>query len=115
MWNDDMSTAPLGKEVTVTRQVTVDGKKQDRKFREHHVAPVWLATSDGKVQRSYLIPTLKGVPGRWAGFNEGSALPIAWQEFVTPKHPNAVSDLGLNIVTKSTEFGIIPHAKGSAA
>lgn len=87
-----MNSAPLGKEVTVTRQVTVDGQKQDRQFREHHIAPVWLATSDGKVQRSYWIPALRGAKGRWAGFNEGSTLPIAWMPFEVPSHPGILSD-----------------------
>lgn len=91
-WNHDMSTAPLGKEVTVTRKVTVDGQKLDKDYIEHHVAPVWLATSDGKVQRSYWIPALRGAKGRWAGFNEDSKLPIAWQDFIVPAHPGLASD-----------------------
>lgn len=91
-WSFDMSTAPLGKEVTVTRQATVDGKKQDRQFREHHIAPVWLATADGKVHRSYWLPATKTSGGRWAGFNEGSKEPIAWQDFVVPAHPGLVSE-----------------------
>lgn len=90
-WNHDMSTAPLGTEVTVTRQVTVDGKKQDRQFREHHIAPVWLATADGKVHRSYWIPAMKTSKGRWAGFAEGEQ-PIAWQDFIVPAHPGLVSE-----------------------
>jgi hypothetical protein len=91
-WDHDMAAAPLGKEVSVVRQVTVDGRKVDRNVREHHVAPVWLATADGKVHRSYWIPEIKGQPGRWAGFNTGSTLPIAWQDFIVPAHPNLVSD-----------------------
>jgi hypothetical protein len=87
-----MSQAPLGKEVSVTRQVTVDGQKQDRQFREHHVAPVWLATVDGKVHRSYWIPASKGAGGRWAGFNEKSKEMIAWMHFEVPAHPGTASN-----------------------
>ncbi|MGV2099022.1 hypothetical protein [Rhizobium sp. 21-4511-3d] len=89
-WNFDMTAAPLGKEVTVTRQVTVDGEKQDRQFKEHHVAPVWLATADGKVHRSYWIPAMKTSAGRWAGFSENSDQPIAWMPFEVPAHPDAI-------------------------
>lgn len=90
-WNFDMASAPLGKEVSVTRQVTVDGQKQDRQFREHHVAPVWLATVDGKVHRSYWIPPIKGAAGRWAGFNENSKEMVAWMPFEVPAHPGVLS------------------------
>lgn len=90
-WNHDMSAAPLGKEVTKTREITVEGVKQDREYREHHVAPVWLATADGKVQQSYWIPAMKTSKGRWAGFNEDSKLPMAWMTFEVPAHPGVVS------------------------
>lgn len=90
-WNHDMSSAPLGKDVTVTRQVTIDGKTQDRQFREHHVAPVWLAAADGKVHRSYWIPEMKTSKGRWSGFAEGEQ-PIAWQHFIVPEHPGIHSE-----------------------
>lgn len=86
-WNHDMSTAPLGKEVTVTRIV----KGEERQFREHHIAPVWLATADGKVHRSYWIPAMKTSKGRWAGFAEGEQ-PIAWQHFIVPVHPGLASE-----------------------
>lgn len=82
-WNLDMTTAPLGKLVTVTRTV----KGEPKNYDEYHVAPIWIATSKGGVQRSYWVPATKTSEGRWAGFSAGSDEPVAWQEFVVPTHP----------------------------
>ncbi len=82
-WNHDITAAPRGKTVTVTRTV----KGEDRQFEEHHIAPLWIATKDGKVHRSYWIPAMKNTDGRWSGFSAGSDEPIAWQEYVVPVHP----------------------------
>lgn len=83
-WNFDITSAPRGKEITTT--ITVDGK--DRTKREYHVDPVWLATADGKVHRSYWLPATKNTAARWSGFTEKSAPPVAWQHFVVPVHPS---------------------------
>jgi len=68
---------------------------------------VWLATKCGKVIRSYWLDKT----GRWAGLGTKEQ-PVAWQLYVVPAHPNSVSDLGLNIVTKHTE---ISNSKTAAA
>jgi len=83
-FNFDMSVAPKGKLVTVIR--TVNGKQ--RSYQEHHVAPLWIATHDGKVHRSYWIPATNTSAGRWSGFSPDSSEPMAWQHFVTPVHPS---------------------------
>ncbi len=90
-WNYDMSSAPLGQEVTVTRKVTIDGVKHDKDYREHHIAPLWLAGADGKVYRSYWIPANNTSAGRWSGFSVGSQLPIAWMAFEVPVHPGVIA------------------------
>ncbi|MDR6818468.1 hypothetical protein J2X76_003645 [Neorhizobium sp. 2083] len=96
-WNHDIACAPRGKEVTVTRTV----KGEPVEYKEHHIAPVWLATADGNVHRSYWIPATKSSAGRWSGFNPTSPEPIAWQHFVVPEHPgNSV------IVHRHTEINL---------
>jgi len=82
-WNHDITFAPLGKEITVQRMI----KGEIREVREYHVAPVWLATADGKVHRSYWIPASGTSKGRWSGFSVDSPAPIAWQHFIVPVHP----------------------------
>ncbi|MBM7044107.1 hypothetical protein [Rhizobium lusitanum] len=91
IWSHDLTAAPLGTQVSVTRTV----KGVEKQIIEHHVAPVWLATADGKVHRSYWIPETKTSEGRWAGFTVGSNEPIAWQLYVVPTHPNHQSDSGV--------------------
>lgn len=73
-WNFDLSAAPK------------DGK-------------VWLASNCGKVIPTYWDKKRE----QWAGFATNGTPPVAWQPYVVPVHPNAVSDLGLNIVTKHSE------------
>ncbi|MBB3521084.1 hypothetical protein [Rhizobium sp. BK456] len=92
-WNHDISAAPRGQQVTVTRKVRTAEGSVDRDFTEHHVAPVWLARADGKVVRSYWVPATKQSTGRWAGFAENEQ-PVAWQVFVTPEHPFAAASQG---------------------
>lgn len=92
-WNHDISAAPRGHQVTVTRKVRTADGYADRDFTEHHVAPLWLARADGKVVRSYWIPAMKQSAGRRAGFAEDER-PVAWQHFVTPEHPFAAASQG---------------------
>ncbi|MGZ2449620.1 hypothetical protein ACVIRO_002374 [Rhizobium ruizarguesonis] len=88
-WNHDMASAPIGTEKIVTR--TVKGKPTA--VKEYHVDAVWLATKDGKVHRSYWIPTTAKVEGRWSGFSVGSDQPVAWQPYIVPDHPGALTAL----------------------
>lgn len=59
---------------------------------------VWLATKCGKVSATHWDKKREA----WIGL-AGNEQPVAWQRYVIPVHPNAVSDLGLNIVTKHSE------------
>jgi hypothetical protein len=95
MWNHDMTTAPRGRTVTVMRNTkTKDGviRVPVQEFEPEHV---WLASSCGKVIRSYWIPANKNHDGYWPGFaQKGGTQPIAWQPFVTPVHPFASNERG---------------------
>ena len=82
-WNHDITAAPRGKTVTVTRTV----KGEDRQFEESQVSEVWLATKCGRVIRSYWLGQTKFSPARWAGLAT-TGQPIAWQDYVVPVHPN---------------------------
>jgi len=78
-WSQDISTAPRGKMVPVTR-TTKDGPKAGEEYRREFILAV---QPDGVVAQSYWIPprytqTGKLLEGnRWSGFNLG-ADPIAW-------------------------------------
>ena len=97
-WSFDISAAPRGRIVNSTRTF---GTKTSN-HSEFVPDILWLATKFGKVSRSYWIPEAGKNPGRWSGLATGEQ-PVAWQPFVVPTHPNSVSDLGLNIVTKQSE------------
>lgn len=97
-WSFDITTAPRGRTVTHERRVG-DNIHEIRDFVPDFV---WLASKCGKVVLSYWIPEAGKNPGRWSGLATGEQ-PVAWQPYVVPAHPNAVSDLGLNIVTKHSE------------
>jgi len=97
-WNFDITAAPRGKTVTHERRVG-DSTHEIRDFVPDFI---WIASKCGKVIRSYWIPEAGKNPGRWSGLATGEQ-PIAWQPYAVPVHPNAVSDLGLNLVTKHSE------------
>jgi len=110
-WSFEISTAPKGRNITVMR--TARSKDGVTRFPVEEFEPdhVWLATKCGKVLKSYWIPETAKNEGRWAGLGTKEQ-PVAWQLYVVPAHPNSVSDLGLNIVTKHTE---ISNSKTAAA
>ena len=84
-WNENISEAPVGKEVTVTRLVPDKNSASGRSVKdlqEYQRDDVILASKCGKVIKSYWLPDEK----RWAGFNAGEQ-PVAWMAW--PKHPNA--------------------------
>jgi len=84
-WNFDISAAPRDRDI-------------------------WLATKCGSVLKSYWIE--KSGARRWAGLGTKEQ-PVAWQLFTIPAHPNAVSDLGLNIITKHSEIQANPEEVGA--
>jgi hypothetical protein len=78
-FSPDLTTAPRGKTVTVTR--TIGGKQ--REFEEFRSEYILAVHPDGMVSQSYWIPPRYTQSGkllegnRWSGFNVGSE-PIAW-------------------------------------
>ena len=93
-WNKNISEAPKGKTITVTKIVTVsegegDEKtkvKRSKEFEEHQKETVWLWTKCGKQTMSYWIPesdTSSG-GGRWSGLAKGEE-PLAWHGFHRPE------------------------------
>ena len=82
-WNFDIEEAPRGKSVKTERQIK-DGVRVIETFEPDIV---WMASSCGKVIRSYWIPESKTCRGRWAGFSAAGEQPIAWQPYVVPSHP----------------------------
>lgn len=102
-WNHNMDSAPRGTEKTVNRVV----RGNTVAIKEHHIDAVWLATHDGKVHRSYWIPTTPKAEGRWSGFSVGSEQPVAWQPYVVPAHPGALTALEriqAKLITHKHEF-----------
>lgn len=83
-WNFDISEAPHGKTVQVTRKKrTGTDASVDMTFittYEHQRDDVILATKCGKVIKAYWIPG----EARWAGLANGEQ-PDAWMEW--PAHP----------------------------
>jgi len=97
-WIHDITLAPRGRIAISTRTYG------DKNVNHSEFVPdvLWIATKCGKVSRSYWIPEAGKNPGRWSGLATGEQ-PVAWQPCEVPAHPIAVSDLGLNIVTKHSE------------
>lgn len=89
-WSFDMSTAPRGKHVTVTRKVKTADGVVDRSVDEFAPEQVWLASSCGKVIKSSWVPANGRHNGYWSGFaQDGGTPPIAWHPYVIPAHPGA--------------------------
>lgn len=83
MWNFDISAAPRGKTVTVTRKVKTAEGIVDRSVEETRREYILAVHDDGTVVQSYWIPPRHAQSGalldgnRWSGFNVGKE-PIAW-------------------------------------
>jgi hypothetical protein len=88
-FSPDLTTAPRGKTVTVTR--TIGGKQ--REFEEFRSEYILAVHPDGMVSQSYWIPPRYTQSGkllegnRWSGFNVGSA-PIAWAPWPVFEFPS---------------------------
>lgn len=82
-FSHDITTAPRGKTITVTRKVKTANGLVDRQFEEFRREDILAVHKSGNVDRSYWIPpkyTASGAildGGRWSGFNLGEN-PIAW-------------------------------------
>ncbi len=81
-WNFNISKAPKGDFVNVTRS----RKDEEVTFREYRPTKIILATKCGKVIVSHWLNPETPEGGRW-NFLAKDEQPIAWMPF--PVHPNA--------------------------
>lgn len=89
-WNHDISSAPRGRTINVMRNTKTKDGVIRVPVEEFEPDILWLASSCGKVIRSYWIPANKHHDGYWAGFaQKGGTPPVAWQNYVVPEHPHA--------------------------
>ncbi|ARO24780.1 hypothetical protein TAL182_CH03035 [Rhizobium sp. TAL182] len=93
-WSFNIDEAPRGKTVMVVRTV----KGEEKSFDEKVIAPVWLATQCGRVIKSYWLEQTKFSPARWAGLAVNE-VPVAWQDFIVPEHPNSPGSASTGAVT----------------
>lgn len=90
-WNHDISAAPRGRTINVVRNTKTKDGVIRVPVEEFEPDILWLASSCGKVIRSYWIPANKHHDGYWAGFaQKGGTPPVAWQNYVVPEHPHAM-------------------------
>lgn len=83
VWNFDITQAPKGEFVSVTRIV----KGKEVVSRDYRHVKIIAATKCGKVLTTYWLPQDGQDGGRW-NFHAKGEQPIAWMPY--PKHPTAL-------------------------
>ncbi len=90
-WNPNISEAPLGKNVTVTRTFNVKGVQEKREFTERVKELVWLA-HNGAVFVSYWVEPTNTYGGHWCGLSSKET-PLAWHPYIRPEYPSFLEEV----------------------
>lgn len=88
-WNHDIDAAPKGTFFKRNR-IVKDKVQEVEEFIPNYV---WVATKCDKVLKSYFVPPVGKVVGRWSGLATGEQ-PVAWQTFIVPEHPHLSKSQG---------------------